>query len=118
MSLTIIGWWHSTQVWKAWIAETPYGIFKIQSESSIFGIGAQFFKHEHRWTAFSNGDPITGDHMKWITQMPRLEFGNGLYLIILPYWQIMIVFLISGALCLSFERKRIRTATETNGTEA
>lgn len=108
-SISLFGWWHSTREWMAWVAETPYGIFKVQSESSIFGFVAQLMRHEHRWASFSNSDSITGDRMKWIAQLPKFQFDEGFFLI-LPYWQLLLVLLLCAATGFILEKRRTKNA--------
>jgi hypothetical protein len=106
--LSVLGWWHSSREWSAWVAETPYGVFKIQSESSIFGIGGQFMKHEHRWAAYSNADSISGDHMRWIVKPPDFRLGNGMCLVILPYWEVLMALLFCAVSSFLCEKGRVK----------
>ncbi len=105
--ICLVGWWNSSKVWRSWVAETPFGIFKIQSESSIFGIGAQFMQHDHPWSAYGNTDEITGDQMKFIAGFPDFQVGNGLYFVVLPYWQLLCLLLLIAVISYFLERTLI-----------
>lgn len=72
-------------------------------------MAAQFMTHEHRWAAYSNSDAITGDHMQWIVQVPKIQLGSGFFLI-LPYWQVMLLLLSFAGLSFFLEKKRIAKA--------
>jgi len=104
----LIGWWDSSRVWRSWVAETPYGIFKIQSESSVFGIGSQFMQHDHPWSIYGNADEITGDRIKFVSGFPDLQVGNGLYFVVLPYWELFSILSLIVGTTYFLERSLVR----------
>lgn len=109
---SIFGWWRSTRIWEGHYLESPYGIASLQSESSILVVGVEFMQHDHRWYAWSNGDEIWNDSMKFVWEAPRFQTGYGKYSMLLPYWQLTgLLLLLSGGLFF-YEWKRRRKLTE------
>ena len=64
-------------------------------------------KHDHPWAAYSNSDPVTGDSMKLVAQLPSFSAGGGLYFMILPYWELMLILLGFGLIFFVWERRKI-----------
>ena len=64
-------------------------------------------KHDHPWAAYNNSDAVSGDMMKWVPQLPSISAANGLYFLILPYWELMLFFLGCGAVGFLLERRKI-----------
>ncbi|MEO0413934.1 MAG: hypothetical protein AAF226_03160 [Verrucomicrobiota bacterium] len=101
-------WWRSTKNWSSWHAETPVGIFRVQTEASLIGVGAQFMRHEHRWSAWHNSDPVWGERMRFPLRWPEAKSGNGVYFLLLPFWQLVLLFLIAGLSLLAWELLKLR----------
>lgn len=83
------------------------GIFRVQAESSMFGAGAKLMMHEHRWYASSNSDPITGDQMKFVWLAPHVTSYDNDTNLLLPFWQVTGLLLLTAGLFLFFECRRV-----------
>lgn len=105
--LALCGWWQSTRSWTSWDLETPVGIFRVQSTSSLFLAGARIMNHEHRWAAFSNSDDITGEKMEFHALWPQIKLESPVgSVFMIPYWELVLLLIMCGAGCLFLERRR------------
>lgn len=104
--VVIFGWWYSTRVWSAINIESPVGIAKLRSESSLCGGVVVFTKHDHRWAMVSSPDTVTGDRMKFVMSMPKFELGSNGGMVLLPYWQLIVFLMVIAAGLFYLEHRR------------